>query len=289
MIFTDYLKGQLIDFVDCYRKYFWRTLGTALTYTVFCFVVVSALLKFSDFGVNSGRQVSLLSYFFTKYSVGETYSLVDCAKTVFLFFVSLFSVGLFRLSLNETAEQKELSFSSFVKKLHGFDILFLSGTLLLCSAIDFGLFRLETSAETATSNYELRRWIDSSLFLLRIYIPLLVFSFAIYKSTFDRWMKISFRKIIFLFVSLWLFNEFAYEISLFVRGHIFSLLLAPFDEDKKFFYESFLGIPLIAFYFVGYHSAMTLVPKQLNEPWTEEENVKNQKRSPISSESVLDS
>lgn len=289
MTFTDYLKIQLTDFVECYRKFFWRTLGTAMTYTVICFLFMAILLKFSNFEVNSGRQVSLLSYFFSKYSAGDTYSLIDCSKTVFLFFVSLFSVGLFRLDSNETAEQKELSFSSFIKKLHGFDLLFFSGVLILCSAIDYGLFRFGTIYATATSNYDLRRWIDAFLLLLRNYIPLLIFSFAVYKDTFERWIKISSRKIIFLFVSLWLFNAFAYEISLLIRLYIFPLLLAPFGEDNKFFYESFLGIPLVAFYFVGYHSALTLMPKHLNEKWAEAETDKNQKRPPISSESVLDS
>src|SRR6185436_13280926 len=102
MTFSNYLKGQLTDFVDCYRKYFWRTLGTVLTYTVVCFVAMALLLKFSDFDTTSGKkQVSLLSYFFTRYSNKGIYSLVDLAKTVFIFFVAFFSLGLTRLTKNE--------------------------------------------------------------------------------------------------------------------------------------------------------------------------------------------
>ncbi|MFI5142144.1 MAG: hypothetical protein ACHQII_07290, partial [Bacteroidia bacterium] len=60
-----------------------------------------------------------------------------------------------------------------------------------------------------------------------------------------------------LFLSLWFFNEFAYEVSLFVRPTIFNLILIPFSEERKYLYESLLGTTLIAFYFLGYYSALT--------------------------------
>src|SRR5689334_12539101 len=98
MTFSNYLKEQLSDIVDNYRRNFWLTIGTSLTYSVLCFVVTAVLLKFSVFDAtgNRYRQISLLSYMFSRFSNNLTYSLVDLSKSVFLFFVSLFSLGLLR-------------------------------------------------------------------------------------------------------------------------------------------------------------------------------------------------
>jgi hypothetical protein len=264
MTFSNYLKGQLTDIVDNYRKYFWRTLGTALTYTVLCFVVTAMLLKFSVFDETGGRyrQISLLSYLFSRFSYNFTYSLVDLSKSVFLFFVSLFSLGLLRQE--KTGEDQELFFGSFTKKLNLRDILALSGTLILCSATDFGLFRLEIMS-SEIKNFGIQKFYHSFIFLLRIYVPLLLFSLSIYKLTSHHKLNLNLKKILFLFVSLWLVNEFAYEFFIFTRGHLFSFLLAPFDESKIFTHESILAIPLMAFFFIVYHSAMTTSLKQLDE------------------------
>ena len=102
------------------------------------------------------------------------------------------------------------------------------------------------------------------LFLLRIYIPLLLFSLAINKLISNSQVRVTIRRLGLLFVSFWLFNEFAYEISIFVRSHILGLILIPFEGDNKYLFESFLGIPLVTFYFPGYYAAMT-TPLKLTE------------------------
>jgi hypothetical protein len=264
MTFSNYLKGQLTDIVDNYRKYFWRTLGTVLTYSVLCFVVTAILLKFSVFDAtgNRYRQISLLSYMFSRFSNNLTYSLVDLSKSVFIFFVSLLSIGLLR---QENANKdEELSFGQFIKKLKLTDILTLLGILILCLPIDFGLFRLETMSNEI-KNFGIQKFCYSFLFLLRIYIPLLLFSFTTHKLTSHNKLNLNLKKIMFLFVILWLFNEFAYEFFIFIRGHLFSLMLASFDESKIFSYESLFAIPLMGFYFIGYHSAMSASLKRLDK------------------------
>ncbi|MFI5140716.1 MAG: hypothetical protein ACHQII_00040, partial [Bacteroidia bacterium] len=91
------MKQQFAHFVDSYKKYFWHTVATVLVFTVLCFVTIAVLFEFSDFDEStSKKQVSLLSYFFHRYSAKNIYSLVDLSKTVFIFFVSLFSIGLYR-------------------------------------------------------------------------------------------------------------------------------------------------------------------------------------------------
>src|SRR5436190_10529542 len=110
MNFSEYLKRQFTAFVEGYTKYFWRTLGAVLIYTIICFAAMAFLLRFSDFDTANGKsQISMLSYFFTRYSSKEVYSLVDLAKTVFIFFVALFSIGLTRQTKNENDSEKELS------------------------------------------------------------------------------------------------------------------------------------------------------------------------------------
>jgi hypothetical protein len=266
MTFSNYLKGQFIDFVDCYKKYFWNTLGATLTFTILCLLVMTLLLKFSNFDVIAvKRQYSLLSYFFSRYSNKETYSFVDLGKTFFIFFVALFSLGLTRITAINNYEKQEYSFSLFIKQIVLKDIISLLGILLLCSVIDFGLFRLDSLSESKLENHEFQRWFHSILFQLRIYLPLILFSIVLYKLTTEKILKLNFKKVIFLYVSLWFFNEFAYEISLFARSHIFGLLLTPFAEERKYLYESFFGLPLIAFYFLGYRSAMSFSLIQTNE------------------------
>ncbi|OQP62864.1 hypothetical protein A3860_26500 [Niastella vici] len=70
-------------------------------------------------------------------------------------------------------------------------------------------------------------------------------------------------------ISFWLINELAFEFTLFIRGHVFQLLLIPVPEESQFFVESVLALPLIAVYFLGYHAAMTnavLIFQQNAEP-----------------------
>jgi hypothetical protein len=266
MTFANYLKGQLNDFVDSYRQYFLRTLLIVLTLTVFCFVAIVLLLEFSDFEHDADKvHISLLSYFFSRYSAKDIYSLVDLSKTVFVFCVALFSIGFSRMKATGIDEKNEISFGLFIRKLRFQDILTLLGILVLCSILDYYLFRLHSFSIISISNSELQWWVRSLLFQLRIYIPLILFSFTIIALLDNKLPVVTLKKVLFLFVSLWIFNEFAYEISLFVRAHIFSLILTPTGAENRYLFESALGLILIAFYFLGYYSAMTTSLKLLEE------------------------
>jgi hypothetical protein len=263
MTFSNFLKEQLTDFVECYRRYFWRTLSTVFIYTLLCFVAIAFLFKYSDFDVTaSKKQISLLSYFFFRYSIKEVYSLVDLSKIVFIFFVAVFSLGLNKLISNDVDKKKELSFISFTKALRLKHVLYLVIALSICSAIDYCLFRADNYSEANFRNRELLRWLHSLLFLIRIYIPLILFSITLFKLIVNKPLRLTLKKLLFLFVSFWLFNEFAYEISIFIRGNIFSLILVSASEEKKYLYESLLGMPLVAFYFIGFYSAMMSLVRQ---------------------------
>jgi hypothetical protein len=101
------------------------------------------------------------------------------------------------------------------------------------------------------------KWISGMLFLLRMYIPLMAFSIANAKALGLKQIRVTLKNILFLFASLWLFNEFAYEISLFVRNHFFDLALIPVPAEKQYAAESILGLVLVSFYFLGFHVTMT--------------------------------
>ena len=117
MKLTDFLKKQFEDFIEVYNKFLFRTSGITLTLTLLCFIVIALLVRFSDFDPTVGKkQFSLLSYFFVRYSKGEVYSIVDLSKTVFIFFVSIFSLGLTRSNPNKE-ENTELKVGDFLKQI----------------------------------------------------------------------------------------------------------------------------------------------------------------------------
>jgi len=258
MTFTNYLKEQLTNFVDSYKKYFRKTFGVAITFTLICFVIAALLFRFSAFDNSvTAKQISLLSYFFHRYSKGDTYSIIDLTKTVFIFFVSLYSLGLLRLSNNDL-ESKELSFKHFFRSIKSKDILFLIMILIISSVIDFVLFKVDSFSSLNTENKNANIYIHDTCFHLRIYLPLILFALTIRFLTVVQKTKLTIKRILFLYVSLWLYNEFANEILLWVRSHLFGLILMPFDNPQTYYLiESIIGIPLIAFYFLGYFSAMT--------------------------------
>lgn len=263
MTFTEYLTRQLTDFIEVYKKYFKKTYSTCLVLAVVCLIVIAILLRFSSFDPRiAKKQVgSLLNYFSARYSAGDTYSLVDLSKTVFIFFTALFSIALTRFELDE---EKGKETTTIIKKIGFEDILFCTLTLLVCSAIDYGLAMLHNSFETTLQ--PLGYWVLMIIFLLRIYTPLILFSLLIYRQRIARPIaKIGLKKILFLFVSLWLFNEFAYEFGTFIRTVIINLVVIPFGDNNTFIQESILTIPLFAFWFLGYHSAMNSSLKLLDE------------------------
>jgi hypothetical protein len=265
MTFTQYLKAQLTDFVDTYKKYYIKTNGVTIVFTLVTFVFIALLYHFSIFDKTSTKKnISLLSYFFVRYSVADTYSIVDMSKTVFIFFVSVFSISLVRQKGNKM-ETSNFNFSNFLKNIKGQDFGYLLSALLICTIVDYSLFKLDDLSARTHGGSPSDKWVHGILFLLRIYIPLIIFSITNYKMLTAHTSKLNFKNIVYLFVTLWLFNEFAYELSLFVRGHIFDLILLPFSEDQHYLIESFLGVVLVSFYFLGYHSAITNSIILLNE------------------------
>ena len=261
MTFTTYLTKQLTNFVEVYKKYFLKTYAAALGFTVVCFIVMAILLRFADFDPIAGKkQSSLLSYFNTRYSFGDIYSLVDLSKIVLIFFIALFSIAVSRFESDNKQEEGEISILTRIKFR---DIVWFIYILILCSIVDYGLsFISNLTSHTMTPYAE---WARGMIFKLRIYIPLILFSISIYRERVGKFPKMNLRKSMFLFASLWFFNEFAYEIELFAKYTIIDLILLPFGDRNTFVYVSVISIPIIAFWFLGYHSAMNVSMELLDE------------------------
>jgi len=189
---------------------------------------------------------------------------------VFIFFVSIFSITLIRLE-DEKFEKINFSFLAFIKKLKGKDFVYLTTALIISVIADYYLFKLDAISRKNNSGSVSVEWIHGIIFLFRIYLPLILFSIAKYKALTIKKVTLSLKNTFFLFIALWLFNEFAYEVSMSVRAHIFELILIPFPDDKQYFVESILGLVLVSFYFLGYHSAMTNSLNLLTQDNSDEE------------------
>jgi hypothetical protein len=227
---------------------------------VFC--IYRLPLSIYRFRCTLGQKVSLLSYFFWKFSDMDTYSMVDTSKNVFLLFVCLFSFGLSRIG-TDIEKDTDLSFTACVKRIKGKEVLALLAILVLCTGLDFALFKIGTLAVNVMANHKGSHWLQGLFFWFQIYIPMLLFSLTLFRLLHRKWLSLSFKKIGCLLVSLWLFNEFAYEVFVFVRNQVFGFLFIPLNDEHVFAIESFLALPLVAFFMLGYHSAMTTSVRML--------------------------
>ncbi|MGZ3952240.1 MAG: hypothetical protein ACXVBZ_12655, partial [Flavisolibacter sp.] len=136
--------------------------------------------------------------------------------------------------------------------------LMLTGILVVSIVIDIILFRIDSYSALNTKNQNADIYVHDLCFHLRIYLPLIFFALGVRSVNNYNKTKLTLKRLLLLYVGLWLFNEFAYEVSIWVRSHVFGLLLMPFDNPQNYYLiESIIGIPLIAFFFLGYFSALT--------------------------------
>ena len=252
--FIDQLKLQLTDFTDSYKKYFTKTFAVAMAFTVIS-LVASALAVKVDAALQGVRLDNLLSLFFYRYSF-TSYQLIDLAALFTWFFISVFSIQLFRHDKRETELPEEFSFSRFIENIKGKDIIVLFLVLLVAAVIDLGLFDIYKFI--APTEGALRTYLYYFFTHLRKYVPPLLFAVAIHWLTNDGELNVNLKELLFLFISIWLFNVVAFEFYTLIRVTVFDLILLHFaNAELLIFYQSILSIPLMGVLFVGYYSAMT--------------------------------
>ena len=261
MTFSSSLAEVLSELVKNYGKYFKRTIGSTMVFTIFCFVGILFLVQYAQFDIagNGKQPFSVVAYLFYRFSSFDTYCIADLSKTLFVFFVALFSIGFIRLTSENLAET-ELSFMHFFRKLTLKDGFVLILILIVSALLDIVLSKLDGILVVNIQNSLFVKYLSHLIFHIRLYLPLILFGLSTYSLTTLSSVRVSFKRIIFLYISVWIFNEFAYETLLWMQYHVFDLILMPLAEkpDRWFVFESFLSIPLVSFYFIGFSSAMTL-------------------------------
>ena len=129
MTLSDFLKHLFNRFVETYRKYFLPTLNVILVLTVLCFVIGAFLFYTSTiFSPGSKKPLSLFSFFFTRYSTGGSYNAGDSIKLVFIFFVSIFSIGLNRTVFNQLPTDNNIT--GLLKRVKASEVAWLLVCLL---------------------------------------------------------------------------------------------------------------------------------------------------------------
>jgi hypothetical protein len=123
--------------------------------------------------------------------------------------------------------------------------------------VDYLLHQIRAFASSAIYNQSLNEWVYTQIHFLRIFIPLLLFTYSNRLILTGRNPGISIRECLFTLITLWMFNELAYEFYLFIKAHVFQLLLTSVPNGSKFFAASILELPILALLFLGYHSAIT--------------------------------
>ncbi|WP_426584884.1 hypothetical protein [Mucilaginibacter sp. R-33] len=239
MEYSDFLKRQSAAFIEIYQKKFAKTIIAAVLWTVFCFFIIEILSTYSNYDpVSKTHPVSILSFFFLRFSTNEIYSVVDNGKSVFLFFVSVFSLSL-------------------VNKVTVKSVLYLLLILVVCFLLDFSFCRLKGQAHHTVSNPHFDMWASEIIFLARLYIPLVLFAVVIQVIVSVEHIKV--KQIVFLLIAVFFFNEVAYEVMALLRPAVFELIMSPVKSKATFYFvESALGSLLVASFFLGFHCAMTV-------------------------------
>jgi hypothetical protein len=256
MKLDQFLGKQLQDVLTVYKTLFKKTFGITIILSFLCLLFIAALHIYCADAENTGAKTSLLSYLWYRYSSANSYNLVDMSKSVFLFVISFFSIAISRKLIRDK-ENMNVKLGSFFDEMRPTDFGFLLMALIACLVIDYLLHQLGTLALANILNQPFGQWVYYQLYYLRIYLPLFIFSYTSRLALTNSRSVFTLKECLFLFISFWLINEVAFEFTLFMRGHVFQLLLIPVPEESKFFVESVFALPLIAVLFLGYHCAMT--------------------------------
>lgn len=256
MKFNSYLRNQLTDFVEVYHKFWVPTFNVTLLYSLACFIIVGVLARVSPLGsLMEQADISLLSFFFSKYSSEEHYYFSDLSMIVFAFGVSLFSLGLARIHHREL-EESEYKLQDFLREIKSTDIVDLGLVLVASSVVDFLLYKGGMRIYNSKFLGSLHLYMWHIVYFIRIYLPLILFSIFTVRLINREKFRFSAKAILFLLVSCWIFHATTVEIWYFVRNYVFDLILLPFRPEARLIAESLLGVVLMALFIPGLQSVM---------------------------------
>lgn len=256
MTLDQFLKKQLSDVVSVYQASFKKMFGITVLLSFVFLLIIAAIQISNRSDADLTGKMSTLNFLWYRYSTANSYKLIDMSKSVLLFIITFFSIALTRKAgSDKNAPGKPIG--AFFDGIKPTDLGYLLGALAACLVIDYLLYQLDSLAVANIHNSVAGQWVSLMVHFLRIFLPLLLFSFTSRLALTNGKLGLTIKECLFLLISLWIFNELAYEFSLFIQSHIFLLLIAPFPPDKYNFVDSILAIPLIAGLFLGYHAAIT--------------------------------
>lgn len=238
MQYSTFFKKQSAALIDIYQERFTKTIWQAVLLTSISFIITAVISNYTQYDQSAKNiPISVLSFFSLRFSFNETYSIVDNAKSIFIFFVSIFSI-------------------SKVGKVTIKNIACLAAILFICCLLDLSFFQLKGQLHHGIDNRYLERWSSAVIYILRLYTPLVLFALTIQICTSGA--KFNARNIVFLFITLYFFNEMTFLVISLMRTCVFELLLCLFNsKTSHFIAESVLGAGLMASFVIGYHCAMT--------------------------------
>lgn len=268
MTLDKFLGKQLECFVFVSKTLFKKTIGLTIILSFICLLFIAVLYIGSGFSSDTrDGEMGLLSYVWYRYSSDGAYKLVDLSKSVVLFVISFFSIALSRKIIRDK-EHLNARLDSFFNEMQPRDLKYLLAALAACLVIDYGLHQLGVYLLANISDQFLAQLTYSLLHIPRIFIPLLIFSYAGRLVLRENISVLTLRECLFLLISLWLFNEAAYEFAFYIYDNVFRLILILVPDEKEFFVESILAIPLLVILFWGYAAITTSVLISRNDEST---------------------
>jgi len=250
------VKEVVIEIFDQYKKFFEKTFSLCLLLTVIVFVAAALLFRFSNYDPVARDLIdSLLRCFYWRYSINNSYSIVDWSKSVYLAFIVCFAVSFFRAQENEN----ELSPGFFLRNFSIEDGAVIFFTLVIVCALDPAIYFLDLHTNDLLHQGDMAKWVHGVLWYFRIYIPIVAFAFAVRNRIGNNRIPVSRKSFLVLLISVWMFNEFSYELMSLFRSVVIHFVTMFIKSDQtKFLVESVLGIPLLAFCFIGFAVVMCI-------------------------------
>jgi len=159
-------------------------------------------------------------------------------------------------------DKKEYSPGFFLRNFSIVDGAVIFFTLVIVCAFDPAIYFLDFYSYDFFN--DAAKWSHGVLWELRIYLPIVAFAVAVSKRTWKDRVSFSSKSILVLLISAWMFNEFSYELMSLFRSVLIHFVTMFIKSDQtKFLVESVLGIPLLAFYFIGFAVVMCIPLKTI--------------------------
>ncbi len=238
------VKSFIDEVFKTYSNYFGKVYSYCILITSIVFIIIALLLKFSSYGPDiSEKWFTFYHALFYKYSEKGIYSIVDLSKSIYLFFAMLLALSLYT----------GRTFRKRAQYLNTGDISISLIALLVAVVIDVILYFVGYKLSDTSCNADSVVLVRNLFFELRIYFPILIFAFAVSQRVLKSKFLFNWYGFLTLIISSWLFNEFAYELSLLVKNYILTPITINFNDlTTKNLIESILCIPLFAIFLLGF-------------------------------------